>query len=146
MQASDVAAAPASGAAGIDADASPDQRVQRVLKFIVVTLAVLLFAGLLVAVARVIYLASAPVAQPATSALTPAAPMPAIRPEQSVALPQARRCARFRFPATGSRCTTTSARRRVSPSSTCRQGGWSPTSRSRQSLRAGRDRGRLPAG
>ena len=87
MQASDVAAAPASGAAGIDADASPDQRAQRVLKFIVVTLAVLLFAGLVVAVARVIYLASAPVAQPATSALTPAAPMPAIRPEQSVALP-----------------------------------------------------------
>ena len=55
MQASDVAAAPASGAAGIEADASPDRRVQRVLKFIVVTLAVLLFAGLLVAVARVIY-------------------------------------------------------------------------------------------
>ena len=86
MQVSDVAAAPAPGAA----EASPEQRVQRVLKFIVVTLAILLFAGLLGAVARVIYLASAPVAQPATSALTTAAtpaPTPAIRPEQSLALP-----------------------------------------------------------
>jgi hypothetical protein len=90
MQVSDVAAAPAPGAA----EASPEQRVQRILKFIVVTLAILLFAGLLGAVARVIYLASAPVAQPATSALTTApttaptpAPTPAIRPEQSLALP-----------------------------------------------------------
>ncbi len=86
MQVSDVAAARAPGAA----EASPEQRVQRILKFIVVTLAILLFAGLLGAVARVIYLASAPVAQPATSALTTAptpAPTPAIRPEQSLALP-----------------------------------------------------------
>jgi hypothetical protein len=86
MQVSDVAAAPAPGAA----EASPEQRVQRILKFIVVTLAILLFAGLLGAVARVIYLASAPVTQPATSALTSAttpAPTPAIRPEQSLALP-----------------------------------------------------------
>ena len=87
MQVSDVAAASPPGA---PADATSEQRVQRVLKFIVVTLAILLFAGLLAAVARVIYLASAPVAQPATSALT-AAPTPtptlAIRPEQSLALP-----------------------------------------------------------
>ena len=85
MQVSDVAAAPVEAA-----EASPEQRVQRVLKFIVVTLAIVLFAGLLLAVARVIYLASAPAAQPATAALTPAAtpaPTPAIRPEQSLALP-----------------------------------------------------------
>jgi hypothetical protein len=93
MQASDVAAAPASGAAEA-AEASPEQRVQRILKFIVVTLAILMFAGLLATVARVIYLASAPVAQPATAALTSTAtpaptpvPTPAIRPEQSLALP-----------------------------------------------------------
>ena len=85
MQASDVAAAPASGAAEA-VEASPEQRVQRVLKFIVVTMAILLVAGLLATVARVIYLASAPVAQPATAALTPA-PTPAIRPEQSLPLP-----------------------------------------------------------
>lgn len=85
MQASDVAAAPASCAAEA-VEASPEQRVQRVLKFIVVTLAILLVAGLLATVARVIYLASAPVAQPATAAPTPA-PTPAIRPEQSLALP-----------------------------------------------------------
>ena len=85
MQVSDIAAAPVEAA-----EASPEQRVQRVLKFIVVTLAIVLFAGLLLAVARVIYLASAPAAQPATAALTPAAtpaPTPAIRPEQSLALP-----------------------------------------------------------
>jgi hypothetical protein len=86
MPASDVAAAPAPGASAT-AEASPEQRVQRILKFIVVTLAILLFVGLLAAVARVIYLASAPVAQPASSALTPATPMPAIRREQSIALP-----------------------------------------------------------
>ena len=89
MQASDVAAAPASGAAEA-VEASPEQRVQRVLKFIVVTLAILLVAGLLATVARVIYLASAPVAQPATATLTSTttpAPTPAIRPEQSLALP-----------------------------------------------------------
>jgi hypothetical protein len=89
MQASDVAAAPASGAAEA-VEASPEQRVQRVLKFIVVTLAILLVAGLLATVARVIYLASAPVAQPATAALTSTtmpAPTPAIRPEQSLPLP-----------------------------------------------------------
>jgi hypothetical protein len=83
MQVSDVAAAPIEAA-----EAPPEQRVQRILKFIVVTLAIVLFAGLLLAVARVIYLASTPVAQPATSALTPpATPTPAIRPEQSLALP-----------------------------------------------------------
>jgi hypothetical protein len=85
MQVSDIAAAPVEAA-----EALPEQRVQRVLKFIVVTLAILLFAGLLGAVARVIYLASAPVAQPATAGLTTSAtpaPTPAIRPEQSLALP-----------------------------------------------------------
>ena len=70
------------------AEAAPEQRVQRILKVIVGTLAILLFAGLAVAVARVIYLASAPVAQPSASPLTAApTPAPAIRPEQSLALP-----------------------------------------------------------
>jgi hypothetical protein len=71
-------------------EAAPEQRVQRILKIIVVTLAILLFAGLAVAIARVIYLASAPVAQPSASAVTATAtpaPMPAIRPEQSLAVP-----------------------------------------------------------
>ena len=75
---------------GSSAEVAPEQRVQRTLKIIVVTLAILLFAGLAVAIARVIYLASAPAAQPSASALTAAstpAPMPAIRPEQSLALP-----------------------------------------------------------
>jgi len=83
MQAYDVAAA----ATPVAADVPPEQRVQRILKFIVVTLAILLLAGLLAAVVRVIYLASPPGAQRASSTLTPAAPMPAIRPEQSIALP-----------------------------------------------------------
>jgi len=89
MHATDVAAASAPGAPA-DAEAMPEQRVQRILKFIVVTLAIVLFSGLLVAVARVIYLASAPVAQPTAAALTGAptpASTPAIRPEQSLALP-----------------------------------------------------------
>lgn len=85
MPASDVATASAPGAPAT-AEASPEQRMQRILKFIVVALAILLFAGLVAAVAGVIYLASAPVAQPMTSGLTPT-PTPAIRPEQSIALP-----------------------------------------------------------
>jgi len=88
MPASDVAAPPPGAYA--TAGASPDQRVQRILKFIVLTLAILLFAGLIAAVSRVIYLASAPVTQPTTSSLTPAptpTPTLAIRPEQSLALP-----------------------------------------------------------
>ena len=71
-------------------EAAPEQRVQRILKIIVVTLAILLFAGLAVAIARVIYLASAPVAQPSASAVPATAtpvPTPAVRPEQSLALP-----------------------------------------------------------
>lgn len=89
MPASDAAAASAPGAPAT-AEVSPEQRLQRILKFIVVTLAILLFAGLVAAVGRVIYLASAPVTQPATSSLTVAptpTPTPAIRPEQSIALP-----------------------------------------------------------
>ncbi len=88
MPASDVAG-PVPGTAEAAAGFAPEQqRLQRILKIIVVTLAILLFAGLLAAVARVIYLASAPVTQPASSALMPAAtPTPAIRPEQTLALP-----------------------------------------------------------
>ena len=92
MPASDVAAPAPDASATVEA--SPEQRLQRILKFIVVTLAILLFAGLLAAVARLIYLASAPVTQPVAAGATPAptsgttpAPTPAIRPEQSLALP-----------------------------------------------------------
>jgi hypothetical protein len=55
-------------------------RLQRILKFVVVALAILLFAGLLAAIGRVIYLAS-------PSSTQPAAPTLAIRPEQSLELP-----------------------------------------------------------
>ena len=92
MPASDVAAPAPDASATVEA--LPEQRLQRILKFIIVTLAILVFAGLLAAVARVIYLASAPVTQPLAAGATPAptsgttpAPTPAIRPEQSLALP-----------------------------------------------------------
>jgi hypothetical protein len=87
MPPSEAAAVSSSDTSG---EVAPEQRVQRILKIIVVTLAILLFAGLAAAVARVIYLASAPVAQPSASALTAAStptPSPAIRPEHSLALP-----------------------------------------------------------
>jgi hypothetical protein len=72
MQASDsYVAAPAQ---------STDVRLQRVLKVVVVALAILLFAGLAAVIGRVIYLAT-----PSTT--QPAAPTLAIRPEQSLELP-----------------------------------------------------------
>jgi len=55
-------------------------RLQRILKTVVIALAVVLFAGLAAIVLRVIYLAS-------PSATQPAAPTLAIRPEQSLQLP-----------------------------------------------------------
>jgi hypothetical protein len=82
MQASD-------GALAASAQRSPDSavpraaselRLQRILKLVVVALAILLFAGLAAVVWRVIYLAS-------PSATQPAAPSLAIRPEQSIQLP-----------------------------------------------------------
>jgi hypothetical protein len=57
-----------------------DVRLQRILKVVVVALAILLFAGLAAVIGRVIYLAT-----PSTT--QPAAPTPAVRPEQSLALP-----------------------------------------------------------
>ena len=61
---------------------SPSEaRLQRILKLVVVALALLLFAGLAAIVWRVIYLASPSATQPA------AAPSPAIRPQQSLGLP-----------------------------------------------------------
>jgi hypothetical protein len=57
-----------------------EARLQRILKSVVVVLAILLFAGLVLAVGRVIYLAS-------PSPTQPAAPTPAIRPVQSLDLP-----------------------------------------------------------
>jgi hypothetical protein len=73
---------PDSAAAAADAQA----RLQRTLKLVVVALAVLLLAGLLTVIGRVIYLASSPRTQPGAPAS--AALSPAIRPELSLALPQ----------------------------------------------------------
>lgn len=57
-----------------------EARLQRILKIVVVALAILLFAGLATVIGRVIYLASPTTTQPATPAM-------AIRPEQSLQLP-----------------------------------------------------------
>ena len=103
MQAYDVAAAAATPVA---ADVPPDQRVQRILKFIVVTLAILLLAGLLAAVVRVIYLASAPGAQRASSTLRGSADACVSARSRASPCRPAPRCVRSRFRATGSPCTT----------------------------------------
>ena len=60
--------------------AAAELRLQRNLKIIVIGLAVLMLAGLLAIVGRVIYLASGSRAQPA-------APVAAIMPEQKLGLP-----------------------------------------------------------
>lgn len=82
MQASDgVAAASAQRSPQVAAaEVGSDVRLQRILKVVVVGLAVLLFAGLVLVIGRVIYLAS-------PSATQPAAPTLAIRPEQALELP-----------------------------------------------------------
>jgi hypothetical protein len=82
MHAPDGALAASAQRSPDDADlrAASELRLQRVLKLVVVALAILLFAGLAAAIWRVIYLASGRATQPATPAL-------AIRPEQSLALP-----------------------------------------------------------
>ena len=82
MQASDIAAPAQHAPEPAAAEGPSDLRLQRILKFVVVALAVVLFAGVLAVVARVIYLASSPAAQPATPS-----PTLAIRPEQSIELP-----------------------------------------------------------
>ncbi len=83
MQASDGALADTARRMPDNADtpAASDLRLQRILKFVVAVLALLIFAGLAAIVWRVIYLASPSPTQPA------AAPALAIRPEQSLALP-----------------------------------------------------------
>lgn len=82
MQASDGPLADTARRMPEDADtrSASDLRIQRILKLVVVALAILIFAGLAAVVWRVIYLAS-------PSATQPASPMLAIRPEQSLALP-----------------------------------------------------------
>jgi len=82
MQASDSAiAAPVQRPPALPTTPTASEaRLQRVLKIVVVGLALLIFAGLAAVVWRVIYLASPSVTQPA-------APMPAIRPGQRLALP-----------------------------------------------------------
>jgi hypothetical protein len=78
MQATEVIAPQAVEVA--EALPAADARLQRNLKIFVIALAVLIFAGLATIIGRVIYLASAPETQPA-------APGPAISPEQSLLLP-----------------------------------------------------------
>jgi Family of unknown function (DUF6476) len=84
MQASDgVVTAPARQPPDAGVNATPDMRLQRILKIVVVGLAIVLFAGLALVVGRVIYLASGRASQ----ATQPAPPMLAIRPEQTLELP-----------------------------------------------------------
>lgn len=79
MQATDAIAAP--HAPETDAPRPRSEvRLQRNLKLLAFGLGFLIFAGLAAIVGRVIYLASSPATQPA-------APMPAIRPAQSVQIP-----------------------------------------------------------
>jgi hypothetical protein len=81
MQASEGAAAPAQPPPDVVASLTGSEaRLQRTLKFVVLALAIVLFAGLVLAVGRVIYLAS-------PSPTQPASPTPAIRPQQSLELP-----------------------------------------------------------
>jgi len=143
MPASDVAAPAPDASATVEA--LPEQRLQRILKFIVVTLAILLFAGLLAAVARVIYLASAPVTQPVAAGATPAptsgttpAPTPAIRPEQSLALPAGAQVRSVSLSGNRLPFIMMSARPPASRFSTCRRGVRSQTSSLRLSQRAAR--------
>ncbi len=83
MQASDgVVAAPAQSSPNTAGSQTvPDAGLQRILKLVVASLAILLFAGLAAVVGRVIYIAS-------SAAPQPAAPTLAIRPEQSLELPR----------------------------------------------------------
>jgi hypothetical protein len=83
MQASDglIAASAQQSSGNPVSQSASDLRLQRILKFVVVALAILLFAGLSAVIWRVIYLASPTATQPA------AAPSLAIRPEQSLQLP-----------------------------------------------------------
>jgi hypothetical protein len=81
MQASDGALASEQQApASAGSKAAAELRLQRILKVVVVGLAILLFAGLAAIAWRVIYLAS-------PSATQPAAPTLAIRREQGLPLP-----------------------------------------------------------
>jgi hypothetical protein len=81
MQASDGLLAGSAQRSPVAALSPSELRLQRILKLVVVALALLLFAGLAAIVWRVIYLASPSATQPA------AAPSPAIRPQQSLGLP-----------------------------------------------------------
>jgi hypothetical protein len=79
MQASEAISAPQSIKTSPGPTAA-ELRLQRNLKIIVIALAVLMLAGLVAIVGRVIYLASG-------SPTQPAALVPAIRPEQKLGLP-----------------------------------------------------------
>ena len=90
MQASDTAvAASAPSISSVATSDARETRVQRLLKAVVILLALVLFAGLALVVGRVIYLASSTRTQAteATQGMQVAQPTLAIRPEQSLELP-----------------------------------------------------------
>jgi hypothetical protein len=100
-----VDARPAADAPG---QTAAEARLQRNLKFVVVALGVLIFAGLATAAGRIIYLASVKPAQPASSSMT-------LAPAAGLQLPAGARCAPSLCRATGWPFTTWRAGRRVSP-------------------------------
>ena len=87
MQASDgaVPASPQTASTGVVSD-TREMRIQRLLKAVVIFLALVLFAGLATVVGRVIYLASSARTQ-ASQDVPAALPTLAIRPEQALELP-----------------------------------------------------------
>jgi hypothetical protein len=90
MQGSDGARADTARRLADDAElpAASDARLQRILKFVVVGLAILILAGLGAIIWRVIYLASPASMQPSAASSRPAAaPTLAVRPEQILQLP-----------------------------------------------------------
>jgi len=83
MQATDgvLAASAQRSPDNVGSQTASDLRLQRILKIVVAALAILLFAGLMAVIWRVIYLASPSATQPV------AAPALAIQPGQSLQLP-----------------------------------------------------------
>jgi hypothetical protein len=90
MQASDAAATASAQAASTGvASSAREMLIQRLLKAVVILLALILLAGLALVVGRVIYLASSTRTQATqeSQGIPAASPMLAIRPEQTLELP-----------------------------------------------------------
>jgi Family of unknown function (DUF6476) len=81
MQAPDRVRAVSAQGSPDNPQSASDLRLQRTLKLVVVGLSILLFAGLMAVIGRVIYLASPSAKQPAAAAAL------AIQPSQSLQLP-----------------------------------------------------------